>query len=71
MRQNKISYVIFASRLIVLISILMLFIFAAIGWVKNILTLMKLTFEANAIEVICRIFGIFAVPVGSVMGWIS
>jgi hypothetical protein len=49
----------------------MLFIFAAIGWVKNILTLMKLTFEANAIEVICRIFGIFAVPVGSVMGWIS
>ena len=62
MRKSK-NYGVGAS--IAFLVILALFI---IGWILNIIDLIKMDIELTGV-VILKIIGIFIVPLGSIMGW--
>jgi len=40
-----------------------------IGWVMNILALVKMSFSPVTIELVLRIVGIFLAPLGTIMGY--
>lgn len=44
-------------------------ILAVSGWVMNIVTICSSNFELNGM-LICRIAGIFLIPLGAILGWI-
>jgi hypothetical protein len=49
-----------------------LIVVAAIGWVLNVVKLFGFTetgLSGNEVEVIIRVVGIFAAPLGAIVGW--
>jgi hypothetical protein len=45
------------------------FVSMAIGWVANIVQIVHMIHEPVTTELVIRIVGVFAAPVGSVLGW--
>lgn len=62
MRKSK-NYGVGAS-----IAFLVIWAFFIIGWILNIIDLIKMDIELTGV-VILKIIGIFILPLGSIMGW--
>lgn len=58
------------TKLTILCSLWVVIIAGAAGWAMNLIDLVGMADEGITTELVIRIVGVFAVPLGAMMGWL-